>query len=125
MAKIHKAWVQTHERADGVQFYTAHVQFKIPILWFLSLKYVHHVCLMWSATSEQPAMYNLCSNNSFYDPHKFSTRQEAEDQLMDEIDKVLDGEKEKQNSKIVKTTVKYVPLCPINDDRGVYVDLES
>ena len=125
MAKIVKAWVQTHERADGLKFYTAHVTFKTMILWFIPFYYTYHVCQLWSKTSEQPAMYTLCSNNSFHDPYRFPNKAEAENQLMDEIDKELDRQKEKENGKIVKSVKEYVPLCPINDNRGVYVDLET
>src|SRR5687767_1635752 len=104
MAKIVKAWVQTHERVDGIKYYTAHVTFKMTILWFIPYYYVYHLCQLWSKTSEQPAMYALCSNNSYHDPYKFSSKREAEDQLMEEIDRELDRQKEKEDAKVVKSS---------------------
>ena len=115
MSKLTKAWVETHTRSDGKKFYTAHITFRKTVLWFIPYFYVHHICMAWSATHHTPAVYALCSNSSANYPYQFNSRQEAEDQLMVEIDKVLDKEKEETDAKVIESHKDYVPLCPINN----------
>lgn len=114
---IVKAWVSTHTRADGGNFYTAHISLRGRILWFIPTSHVHDVVLLPREESfVNYETFGIQSRDSNLEaPYQFLDKEKAEEVLIEQIYHVLDMEQEKRDSKVVKKEKEYVNLCPAND----------
>lgn len=116
MSKLTRAWVKTHTRADGKRFYTAHVTRVSRILWIFPVFWHMCICQSWSPTPHKlKGIFGLYYTDNLHDPYQFSTKQEAEEELMEQINNILDEINEAKNKKIVRIEEDVVNLCPIND----------
>jgi len=121
MAKIVAAFIKEKVTANGEKFYTAHVQFKGHVLWFIPYYFIHNIVLI----DILPDAYALHSNGSYFVAHQFSDKEYAEAILMEEIDKKLDEQAKIKERKVVKETKEYVNLFPVNDPGSALVDLDT
>lgn len=102
MQKLSKAWVTTHTRADGKKFYTAHAIKVSKIFWFIPIFWEYHVVLVYSKTEKSSPVFGLYYTDNYYESYQFETKQEAEEELMNQINIVLDRYNEEVNKKVVK-----------------------
>lgn len=117
MQKLTRAWVKTHTRADGKKFYTAHVTKVSKIFWIFPVFWHMHIVQTWSPAPKRPkGIFGLYYADNLHDPYQFSTKMEAEEELMEQINTILDEINDAKNRKIVKVEEEdYVSLCPINN----------
>lgn len=106
MKKLSKAWVTTNTCKDGRKYYTAHAVQVSKILGFIPIFWEMHIVL----TSDNPIIYNLyyVDSYSFNEPHQFKTKQEAEDELMNQINIILDEYNKKRGRKVIRTEKSFL-----------------
>lgn len=98
MEKVSKAWVKTHRKSGNIRFYTAHIRIIGYILGFIPFPYVMYICYRtYHYPYHSTSVFELSTRKK--DKYWFDNKDQAENELMEQINHFLDEYNHKKEKK--------------------------